>query len=82
MDIGWPQQISSYIQELEEQLYEWDEGPIAWQQELTTVQKIIKILMNQTFESTDSDEKRRLAKLEYRTRRIRDCILRRNQMKN
>lgn len=75
-------EIKSYIDELEAQLYEWDDGPINWQLELETLQNTIKVLMDKTFESTNPDEKTYLAALEYRARRCRDCILRRNMMKN
>jgi hypothetical protein len=75
-------QFEVYIDELESQLYEWDDGPISWQCELKTLQDTIKILMNRTYKSKDTTEKIVLATLEYRARRCRDCILRRNLMYN
>jgi len=74
--------IVAYIIEIEEQLYEWDDGHINWHCELETLQKIIKFLMKKTFASTDSGEKTWLASLEYKARQCRNCILRRCMMKN
>lgn len=44
----------TYIQELEEQLYEWDNGLVSWEIELGKIHQVIMTLMRQTFESTDS----------------------------
>lgn len=74
--------IIDYINELEEQLYEWDGSLVNWQMELGTIHNIIKILTQQSFESTDPLRKTIIAKLEYRIRRIRYCILRRSRMTN
>ena len=75
-------EIAIYIDDLEEALYEWDDGPISWHCELEKVQNIIKQLMDDTFNEPNPTDRTILACLESRARRIRDCILRRNQMKN
>ena len=75
-------EIAIYIDDLEEAMYEWDNGPVSWHCELEKVQNIIKQLMDDTFNESNPTDRTILATLEYRARRIRDCILRRNQMKN
>ena len=75
-------ELTIYLKDLEETLYEWDDGPVSWHCELEKVQNIIKQLMDDTFNETNPTDRTLLACLELKARKIRDCILRRNQMKN
>ena len=75
-------ELTIYLKELKESMYDWDDGPISWQLELEKVQNIIKQLMDDTFNETDPTDRTLLAMLEYEARKIRDCIIRRNRMEN
>jgi hypothetical protein len=74
--------IAEFLKELEESIFERDDGPVSWHCERETVQNIIKQLMVDTFNETNPTDRSRLALLEYKARKIRDCIFKRNQMKN
>ena len=76
------QQIIDYVKELEEELYEWDEGVTSWQIELPKLHRTIARLMEMSAASDDSDFRTVLAAIEYKARNYRDCILMRSGMKN
>ena len=75
-------ELAIYIDDLEEAMYEWDDAPLSWQLELEKVQNIIKQLMKDTFNEPDPIDRTILACIESRARRIRECIIRRNQLDN
>lgn len=75
-------QIADYIKDLEEGLYEWDYRGITTQGHLTELYRIIKRLMDATFETKDQELKPLLATLEYKARKCKACIERRLAVKN
>ncbi len=74
--------LGDYIKDLEEELYEWDDGVTAWQNELPKLHRTIEQLMEMSAASDDSDFRAMIAQIEYKARNCRDCILRRAGMKN
>ena len=75
-------QLSYYIKDLEEGLYEWDYDRIAMQTEWSKLYETIKLLMNETFKTKDQELKPILAIIELRARRCKNCIERRVGMRN
>ena len=59
-------QIADYLKNLEEGLVEWDYRGITTQGQLTELYRIIKQLMDATFETKDQELKVLLASLEYK----------------
>ena len=55
--------IAIYINDLEDAMYEWDDGPVSWQLELEKVRSIIKQLMDDTFNEPDPIDRTILALL-------------------
>ena len=64
-------ELSIYLKELEESMYEWDDSPVSWQLELEKVQSIIKQLMDDTSKEADKNKRVMFAMLEYKARLIR-----------
>jgi hypothetical protein len=75
-------ELSVYLKELEESMYEWDDSPASWLLELEKVQSIIKQLMDDTSKEADKNKRVMFAMPEYKARLIRQSIIRRNQMEN
>ena len=75
-------QIADYLKDLEEGLYEWDYRGITTQGQLTELYRIIKRLMDATFETKDQELKVLLATLEYKARKCKECIERRTGVRN
>ena len=75
-------ELSIYLKELEESMYEWDDSPASWLLELEKVQSIIKQLMDDTSKEADKNKRVMFAMLEYKARLIRQSIIRRNRMEN
>ncbi len=75
-------QIGVYLKDLEEGLYEWDYRGITTQGQLTEFYRIIKRLMDATFETKDQQLKPLLATLEYKARKCKECIERRLAIRN
>ncbi len=75
-------QIVDYLKDLEEGLYEWDYRGITTQGQLTELYRIIKRLMDATFETKDQQLKVLLATLEYKARKCKECIERRTAVRN
>ena len=75
-------QITDYLKDLEEGLYEWDYRGITTQGHLTKLYRIIKRLMDATFETKDQKLKPLLATLEYKARKCKQCIERRLAVRN
>jgi len=74
--------IGDYLKDLEEGLYEWDYRGITTQGHLTELYRIIKRLMDATFETKDQELKPLLATLEYKARKCKECIERRLAVRN
>ena len=74
--------IADYINNLEQELYDWDGDATQWQKELTMLHPMIEMLMKLTFEEKDSSMRSLLACIEYKARRCRECILERTGMIN
>ena len=74
--------IADYLKDLEEGLYEWDYRGITTQGYLTELYRIIKWLMDATFETKDQELKPLLATLEYKARKCKQCIERRLAVRN
>ena len=74
--------IAEYLKDLEEGLYEWDYRGISTQGQLTELYRIIKRLMDATFETTDQQLKPLLATLEYKARMCKECIEARTGVRN
>ena len=75
-------QIAEYIKDLEEGLYEWDYTDETAEYHLTQVRQVIKRLMDATFESEDQIEKQLLATLNLKAHKCKECIERRNAVRN
>lgn len=75
-------EIGDYLKDLEEGLYEWDYRGITTQGQLTELYRIIKTLMDATFETKDQQLKVLLATLEYKARKCKECIERRLAVRN
>jgi hypothetical protein len=75
-------QIADYLKDLEEGLYERDYRGITTQGQLTELYRIIKRLMDATFETKDQQLKPLLATLEYKARKCKECIERRLAVRN
>ena len=75
-------QVADYLKDLEEGLYEWDYRGITTLRDLTELYRIIKLLMNETFETKDKRLKVLLATLEYKARKCKECIERRLAVRN
>jgi restriction endonuclease S subunit len=71
-------QIADYLKDLEEGLYEWDYRGITTQGQLTELYRIIKRLMDATFEKL----KPLLATLEYKAHKCKQCIETRTGVRN
>ncbi len=65
--------IADYLKDLEEGLYEWDYRGITTQGQLTELYRIVKRLMDATYETKDQELKPLLATLEYKARKCNDC---------
>ena len=50
-------ELTIYLKELEESMYEWDDSPASWQLELEKVQNIIKQLMDDTSKEADKNKR-------------------------
>ena len=74
--------IGDYIKDLEEGLYEWDYRGITTQGQLTELYRIIKRLMDATFNTKDQQLKVLLATLEYKARKCMECIEQRLAIRN
>ena len=74
--------IADYLKGLEEGLYEWDYRGITTQGQLTELYRIIKRLMDATFETKDQKLKPLLAALEYKARKCKLCIEARTGVRN
>jgi len=74
--------IAEYLKDLEEGLYEWDYRGITTQGQLTELYRIIKLLMDATFETKDQQLKPLLATLEMKARKCKQCIERRLAVRN
>jgi len=74
--------IADYLKDLEEGLYEWDYRGITTQGQLTELYRIIKRLMDATYETKDQQLKPLLATLEYKARKYKKCIERRLAVRN
>jgi hypothetical protein len=74
-------QIADYLKDLEEGLVEWDYRGITTQGHLTELYRIIKRLMDATFEA-DQELKPLLATLEYKARKCKQCIEARTGVRN
>lgn len=74
-------QITAYLNDLEEGLYEWDYRGITTQGQLTELYRIIKRLMDATFEA-NQELKPLLATLEYKARKYKQCIEVRTGVRN
>lgn len=66
--------ITAYVNDLYEDLYNFDLDQTAMQTEHTRLYQTIKKLMDATFESTDPNEKTVLARLELRARKCYEAI--------
>ncbi len=75
-------QLSYYIKDLEEGLYEWDYDEIAMRTEWSKLYETIKLLMNETFKTKDQELKPILAYMELKARNCKDCIEMRVGMRN
>ena len=75
-------QIADYLKDLEEGLYEWDYRGITTQGQLTELYRIIKRLMDATYETKDQQLKPLLATLEYKARKCKQCIEARTGVRN
>lgn len=75
-------QIADYIKDLEEGLYEWDYRGITTQGQLTELYRIIKRLMDATYETKDQELKPLLATLEYKAHKCKECIEQRLAVRN
>ena len=67
-------EISEYLKDLEEGLYEWDYDRIAMQTEWPKLYQTIKLLMDETYKTKDQKLKPILAIIELRARRCKECI--------
>ena len=76
MDKTEIKQISDYLKDLEEGLYEWDYRGLNTLGQLTELHRIIETLMDATFKA-DQELKPLLATLELKARRCKECIERR-----
>lgn len=74
--------IGNYIKDLEEGLVELDYRGITTQGQLTELYRIIKRLMDATYETKDQQLKPLLATLEYKARKCKECIERRLAVRN
>ena len=74
--------IANYLKDLEEGLYEWDYRGITTQGQLNELYRIIKQLMDATYETKDQQLKPLLATLEYKARKCKQCIERRLAVRN
>jgi hypothetical protein len=74
MEMAEIKSIAEYLIDLEEGLYEWDYRGLTTQGQLTELYRIIKRLMDATFETTDQKLKVLLATLEYKARKCKQCI--------
>ena len=74
--------IADYLKDLEEGIVEWDYRGITTQGHLTELYRIIKRLMDATFETKDQELKPLLATLEYKARKCKQCIERRTAVRN
>ncbi len=74
--------IAEYLKDLEEGLVEWDYRGLTTQGHLTELYRIIKRLMDATFETKDQKLKVLLASLEYKARKCKECIEARTGVKN
>ena len=75
-------ELSIYLKELEESMYEWDDSPASWLLELGKVQSIIKQLMDDTSKEANPTDRTLRTCLELKAREIRQSVIRRNQMEN
>jgi len=75
-------QIADYLKDLEEGLVELDYRGITTQGQLTELYRIIKLLMDATYETKDQQLKVLLATLEYKARKCKECIERRLAVRN
>jgi len=75
-------QIGAYLKDLEEGLAEWDYRGITTTGHLTELHRIIKRLMDATFETKDQELKVLLATLELKARQCKQCIERRLAVRN
>lgn len=82
MEKGEIRQITEYLKDLEEGLVEWDYRVITTQGHLTELYRIIKRLMDATFETQDQELKPLLATLEMKARKCKQCIERRTGVRN
>lgn len=76
------QQLAEYAQDLMEGLHEWDYDQLAMQTEYPKVYEAIEQLMQATFEAKDKQIKTKLALLEMKLRKCKDCIERRLKVWN
>ncbi len=74
--------IADYLKDLEEGLYEWDYRGITTQGHLTELHRIIKALMDATFQTKDQQLKPLLATLELKARKCKQCIEARTGVRN
>ena len=74
--------IADYLKDLEGGLVEWDYRGITTQGHLTELYRIIKRLMDATYETKDQQLKVLLATLEYKARKCKQCIERRLAVRN
>ena len=63
-----------YLNELEEQLYEFELSDVEMTLEMHELYKLIENMMNMTYESKDDNKKVQLAVLEKMARGCYDCI--------
>ena len=82
MDKPEIKKIADYLKDLEEGLYEWDYRGLTTQGHLTELYRIIKRLMDATYETKDQELKPLLATLEYKARNCKECIERRLAVRN
>ena len=75
-------EISEYLKDLEEGLYEWDYDRIAMQTEWPKLYQTIKLLMDETYKTKDQKLKPILAIIELRARRCKECIENRLGVRN
>jgi len=75
-------QIADYLKDLEEGLVERDYRGITTQGRLTELYRIIKWLMDATYETEDQQLKLLLATLEYKARKCKECIEARTGVRN